>query len=94
MTQKIFILIQIFHLKYLTKTLSWTSSSKEVFDISKTLYEKFSNETGFNENLIYHQDNGNSNQMNKIEKRQCKIIQSAIFKNCENEYWPEDLHID
>ena len=74
MTWKILILIQIFHLKDLSKRLSKTLSSKDVFDKSKTLYEKFSNKTGFNENLMYHQENGNNNQMKKIDKRQCKII--------------------
>ena len=38
----------------LSKRLSKTLSSKDVFDKSKTLYEKFSNKTGFNENLMYH----------------------------------------
>ena len=74
MTWKILILIQIFHLKDLSKRLSKTLSSKDVFDKSKTLYEKFSNKTGFKENLMYHQENGNNNQMKKIDKRQCKII--------------------
>ena len=59
--------------KSISKRLSENSSSKEVFDKSKMPYEKSLNNSGFNENLINHQANGN-NQNKKIKKRQRKII--------------------
>ena len=59
--------------KSIGKRLLENSSSKEVFDKSKTPYEKSLNNSGFNENLINHQANGN-NQNKKIKKRQRKII--------------------
>ena len=60
--------------KSISKRLSENSSSKEVFDKSKTLYEKsLKNNSGFDERLIYHQDNGNKNQHKKIKKHQRKI---------------------
>ena len=59
--------------KSISKRLS-KNSSKEVFDKSKTLYEKCLNNSGFYENLIYHQGNGNKNQHKKIKKGQRKII--------------------
>ena len=60
--------------KSISKRLSENSSSKEVFDKSKTLYEKSLNNSGFYENLIYYQDNRSKNQHKKIKKRQRKII--------------------
>ena len=60
--------------KSISKRLSENSSSKEVFDKSKTPYEKSLNNSGFNENLINHQANGNKNQNEKIKKHQRKII--------------------
>ena len=59
--------------KSISKRLSENSSSKEVFDKSKMPYEKSLNNSGFNENLINNQANGN-NQNKKIKKRQRKII--------------------
>ena len=43
-------------------------------NLKQKVIKKFLNKNGFNENLTYHQDSGNSNQMKKVEKRQCKII--------------------
>ena len=43
--------------KSIRKRLFENSSSKEVFIKSKALYEKCLDNSGFNENLIYHQDN-------------------------------------
>ena len=60
--------------KSISKRLSENSSLKEVFDKSKTLYQKSLNNSGFYENQIYHQDFGNINQHKKIKKRQRKII--------------------
>ena len=60
--------------KSISKRLSKNSSSKEVFDKTKMLYKKFLNNSGFYENLIYHQENGNRNQHKKIKKRQRDII--------------------
>ena len=60
--------------KSISKRLSKNLSSKEVFDKSKTLYERPLNNSGFYENLIYHQGNGNKNQHKKIKKCQPKII--------------------
>ena len=57
-----------------SKRLSKNSSSKEVFGKSKALYKKSLNNSGFHENLIYHQDKGNKNQHKKIKKHQCKRI--------------------
>ena len=44
--------------KSISKRLSENLSSKDVFDKSKTLYEKSLDNSGFYENLIDHQDNG------------------------------------
>ena len=60
--------------KSISERSSENSSSKEVFDKSKTLYQKSLNDSGFYENLIYHQDSGNKNQHKKIQKRQRQII--------------------
>ena len=60
--------------KSISERSSENSSSKEVFDKSKTLYQKSLNNSGFYENLIYHQGNGNKNQHTKIKKRQRQII--------------------
>ena len=54
--------------KVISKRLSGNSSSKDVSDKSKTLYKKSLNNSGFYEDLIYHQDNGNKNQHKKIKK--------------------------
>ena len=61
------------------KRLPGSSSSKEVFDKYKTLYEKSLNNSGFCENLIYHQDNGNKNQHKKIKKHQKIIWFNPLF---------------
>ena len=60
--------------KFIDERLSKRSSSKEVFDKTKTLYKKSLNKTHFYENLIYHQGNGNKNHHKNIKKRQRKII--------------------
>ena len=60
--------------KSISKRLSENSASKDAFDKSKALYEKSLNNSGFHENLIYHQDNRNKNQQKKIKKCQHKII--------------------
>ena len=60
--------------KSTSKRLSEISSSKDVFDKSKALYNKSLNNSGFYKNIIYHQDNRNKNQHKKIKKRQRKII--------------------
>ena len=59
---------------FISEKLSENSLSKEVFDKSKMLYEKSLNKSGFNENLIYHQDNRSKNQNEKFKKHQHKII--------------------
>ena len=53
--------------KSISRRLSGNSSSKEVIDKSKALYEKSLNNSGFYENLIYHQGNGNKNKHKKIK---------------------------
>ena len=70
--------------KSISKRLSKNSSSKEVFDKSKVLYEKSLENKGFYENLIYHQDNGNKNQYQKIKKRQLKITALNFLNACGN----------
>ena len=70
--------------KSISKRLSKNSSSKEVFDKSKVLYEKSLENKGFYENLIYHQDNGNKNQHQKIKKRQLKITALNFLNACGN----------
>ena len=60
--------------KSISKRLFENSSSKEVFIKSKALYEKCLDNSGFNENLIYHQDNRSKNQHKNIKQRQNKII--------------------
>ena len=42
--------------KSISKRLSKNSPSNDVFDKSKAPYEKYLNNSGFHENLIYHQD--------------------------------------
>ena len=59
--------------KSISKRLLEYSSSKNIFDKYKTLYEKFLNNSGFLEKLLNHQDHGNKNQNKKIEKRRRKI---------------------
>ena len=53
--------------KSISKRLSENPSAKAVFDKSKMLYEKSLNNSGFNENLIYHQENENKKQNKKIK---------------------------
>ena len=57
--------------KSIEKRLSEISSSKEIFDNSKHLYEKALQESGFKEKLCYQQKNvnANSNQNQKICQR-------------------------
>ena len=78
--------------KSISKTLPGNLSSKEVSDKSKTLDKKYSNNSGFYEKLIYYLDNRNKNWHKNVTHTQDNMIQSAIFKNCENEYQPEVLH--
>ena len=56
------------------KRLSEIWSSKEIFDNSKHLYEKASQESGFKEKLRYQQKDVNANSIRKKKKRQRKII--------------------
>ena len=60
--------------KSISKRLSENSSPKEVLDKTKTLYEKSLNNSGFYDNLTYHQGNGNKNQHKTIKKRHRKIV--------------------
>ena len=61
-------------LKSIKKRLSEISSSKEIFDNSKHLYEKALQESGFKEKLCYQQKDVNANSNRKTKKRQRKII--------------------
>ena len=56
------------------KRLSEISSSKEIFDNSKHLYEKALQESGFKEKLCYQQKDVNANSIRNKKKRQRKII--------------------
>ena len=58
--------------KSISKRLLENSSSKEVFDNPKTLYETSLNNNVFNKHLLCYQDEGNKNQ-NKIKNRQRKM---------------------
>ena len=85
-TRHIYIFIRIIYLKCwsnfqspLFQILSENLISKKIFDRSKTLYGKSLNNVGFNENLIYYQDNENKNQHKKIKKRQHKIRWSILY---------------
>ena len=56
------------------KRLSEISSTKEIFDNSKHLYEKALQESGFKEKLCYQQKDVNANSNRNKKKRQRKII--------------------
>ena len=58
--------------KWISKRLSQKSSLKEIFDKSKAIYETSLNNSGFHENLNYHQDNGNKSQHKKIKNANTK----------------------
>ena len=60
--------------KSIEKRLSEISSSKEIFDNSKHLYEKALQESGFKEKLCYQQKDVNANSNRNKKKRQRKII--------------------
>ena len=77
--------------KSISKRLSENSSSKEVFDKSKGLYKIALYNSGFYEHLIYHQDKGNINQQTPTQNN---MVQSAISKNCDNEYWQELFQVN
>ena len=49
-------------------------SSKDTFENSKTLYEKYLNNSGLEEKLNYHQGHRSKNQNIKIKKPQHEII--------------------
>ena len=60
--------------KSIEKRLSEISSTKEIFDNSKHLYQKVSQESGFKEKLCYQQKNVNANS-----NRNQKICQRIII---------------
>lgn len=65
-------------LKQIPKSISkrvWKNlSSKDTFENSKTLYEKYLNNSGLEEKLNYHQGHRSKNQNIKIKKLQHEII--------------------
>ena len=60
--------------KSIEEKLSEISSTKEIFDNSKHLYEKALQESGFKEKLYYQQKDVNANSNRNKKKRQRKII--------------------
>ena len=65
-------------LKQIPKSISkrvWKNlSSKDTFENSKTLYEKYLNNSGLEEKLNYHQGHRSKNQNIKIKKPRHEII--------------------
>ena len=73
-------------LKTIEKRVSTISSSEEIFNNSKTIYEDTLKKSGFQNKLSYKQNSFQNNDEHQEKKKKCNLVQFTLFNECENEY--------